>query len=800
MKPKRGTHLIYRPPGKGGKGLAARSAQEISIRQVRTEAAPKRNGVTVGGTDRSGRKVFKSRERLVHETAPLPRQVKPDEPIEDEDPDIPNDSGQDDSAFSFARPVVEPTTITQRQADQVASGNFQFPARHRQALAAAAKAAAADCQAGAGGSRRKISRSPLRVENVANPVDEQMADVSSSPVPLSLRSGTQTGAGSTRRVAEASVDQPMADDAKVETRTAPLSLRVRNHVGGTRTVSDVTQGDQPMTDANSSPAPFSIRYGPQAAAGGSTGAVEAPGDQPMTDALRSPSPLSLRFGPNSGAAGGSSGVAGASKDQVVTNSNSKTVSSGLNLRFGPRAAAEGSGRVPEAPGDQPMVDANSSTAPSGLRIQLAQPQAAPEGSLGTAEAPAVASSGVGGGDPESPDPDQVWDMRTGNLGTGAEIVSSGGGRGALGVPWWKRVVAQTLFQNQFNFSGSGGGGAGTGGVLAHHRSNRRVSEDASKNLQLYLRIVECGREGIDDWKALPTESDKVESFSDSLKRLADLEEAAKVTLTLKRKQENPLWLSEAAAESVRDELIGQLVGQPNKKVLATVNHIELKVYEIKKFLGDEWLGDESINVYMFLISERSKKAQEGRILIPPGRRVPKTYAMSTFFWPKLSNTAADSNGVPRYDYAAVKKWTTRRKIDIFELDFFVFPVHVSGAHWTLGVIDIPRKIYYVLDSLNPREKANPLFVQFVPQYLADEYRDKKNAELPDAHLWQHKQQPIPPQQSNHNDCGVFTSMFAECIASGCQGFNFSAAEMDRYRLAMARAVLSGSLGFCCDQL
>jgi sentrin-specific protease 1 len=100
--------------------------------------------------------------------------------------------------------------------------------------------------------------------------------------------------------------------------------------------------------------------------------------------------------------------------------------------------------------------------------------------------------------------------------------------------------------------------------------------------------------------------------------------------------------------------------------------------DIQTLRGLNWLNDEIINFYMSLLCERSKDQT---------RSLPKVYAMTTFFYPKLLKDG----------YSMLRRWT--RKVDIFSFDLVLVPLHL-GLHWTLAVIDFNCREVRYYDSMN----------------------------------------------------------------------------------------------------
>jgi len=165
----------------------------------------------------------------------------------------------------------------------------------------------------------------------------------------------------------------------------------------------------------------------------------------------------------------------------------------------------------------------------------------------------------------------------------------------------------------------------------------------------------------------------------------------------------------------------------------------------------QWLNDQIVNFYFKLVEQHRCPKQGKRCWCP-----------NSFFWLFLSG--ADEN---KYNYARVRRWSMRAKVDIFELDCVVFPVHVRGVHWATGAIDFLRKGFHYFDSLNQAPGRN--FVPFLQRYLSDEHRNRKGTPLPQPASWKLLDLASPlPKQSNGFDCGIYACLYAEYFIAGRQ--------------------------------
>lgn len=208
------------------------------------------------------------------------------------------------------------------------------------------------------------------------------------------------------------------------------------------------------------------------------------------------------------------------------------------------------------------------------------------------------------------------------------------------------------------------------------------------------------------------------------------------------------------------------------------NHVHVSKFnqdittEMLKCLRDgQWLNDEIMNFQINLMQERNSKS----------RKRPRVFFHNSFFYTKMM-----ANGV--YKYSNVSRWTKRKKIDIFAMDMVIFPVHVHGNHWCLGVIDLFKKEVVYYDSLGGR---NPDFFTSCRRYITDEHQDKKNSSF-DLTGWKDVLPKAIPHQNNGCDCGVFTLKFADYISERLP-LKFSQKDMPYFRRRILLEIINGAI-------
>eukprot|EP01053_Blabericola_migrator_P000083 Blabericola_migrator_1__82@NODE_101_length_14318_cov_135_243281_g28_i1_p5_GENE_NODE_101_length_14318_cov_135_243281_g28_i1NODE_101_length_14318_cov_135_243281_g28_i1_p5_ORF_typecomplete_len499_score66_35Peptidase_C48/PF02902_19/5_1e39Acetyltransf_14/PF03421_16/0_21Peptidase_C5/PF00770_18/1_2Peptidase_C5/PF00770_18/2_7e02_NODE_101_length_14318_cov_135_243281_g28_i1993311429 len=250
-------------------------------------------------------------------------------------------------------------------------------------------------------------------------------------------------------------------------------------------------------------------------------------------------------------------------------------------------------------------------------------------------------------------------------------------------------------------------------------------------------------------------------------------------------------------------------------VVSEIDSVQITTRDLRCLLPGEWLNDEVINAYMNLLNARTRMVEEGSA----HDYCVKAYYWNTFFYSSL--TGETSSGQREYSYSRVKRWTSRKKIDVFSYDLLLIPLHVQKIHWALGAVDFKSKLVFFFDSLG--SEPDPQFYPTILQYLDDEHKDKKGTPLPDKDAWlfggnnYSHSRLVPqrtlshfrifsspdsttthiqiPQQSNGSDCGVFACQYAEALGTARFPFPFSARDIPMRRKRMALEILRGRIMF-----
>eukprot|EP01018_Ginkgo_biloba_P003561 Gb_16894 [translate_table: standard] len=200
------------------------------------------------------------------------------------------------------------------------------------------------------------------------------------------------------------------------------------------------------------------------------------------------------------------------------------------------------------------------------------------------------------------------------------------------------------------------------------------------------------------------------------------------------------------------------------------SNIEITREVLQCLLPGAWLNDEVINLYLELLKERETREP---------KKFLKCHFFNTFFYKKLFNPKT------KYDYKAVRRWTTQRKLgySLMDCDKIFVPIH-KEIHWCLAIIDTRAKKFQYLDSLKGGD-ANVLKV--LARYITDETKDKIGKDL-DVSTWEQEFVEDLPEQENGWDCGMFMVKYADFHSRGLP-LNFCQANMPYFRKRTAKEIL-----------
>ncbi|OAP57052.1 hypothetical protein AYL99_09165 [Fonsecaea erecta] len=185
---------------------------------------------------------------------------------------------------------------------------------------------------------------------------------------------------------------------------------------------------------------------------------------------------------------------------------------------------------------------------------------------------------------------------------------------------------------------------------------------------------------------------------------------------------------------------------------------------------DQWLNDEVINGYLSLVVAHGKQNDRPT-------QVPTHHAFVSFFFNNLESRGYDS----------VKRWASRAKIggkNLLETEAVFIPVN-SGAHWTLCVVSGRNRTIAHYNSLagNGRRYIN-IVKSWVSAELGTAYKESE---------WTFIDAGESPQQTNMDDCGVYTITSARQIMLGLTPMSYSPDMIPLQRRRIVAELVNGAL-------
>ncbi|KAH0870676.1 hypothetical protein HID58_077698 [Brassica napus] len=294
---------------------------------------------------------------------------------------------------------------------------------------------------------------------------------------------------------------------------------------------------------------------------------------------------------------------------------------------------------------------------------------------------------------------------------------------------------------------------------------RREATDAASSLEAYKKLLRSAERRDSKLEALGFEI----LFNE--KRLSQLRQSRPKPVEKPLKVKVPDEPFIPLTKEDKAEVYNAFSGKNRRKVLVTHanSNIDITGQVLQCLTPSAWLNDEVINVYLELLKERE---------IREPKKYLKCHFFNTFFYKKL---VSDSG----YNYKAVRRWTTQRKLGyaLIDCDMIFVPIHRS-VHWTLAVINNRDRKFLYLDSLNGVDSK---ILNALAKYLGDEAKEKSGKDI-DVSSWDMEFVEDLPQQQNGYDCGMFMLKYIDFFSRGL-GICFSQEHMPYFRLRTAKEIL-----------
>ncbi|CAR28436.1 hypothetical protein ZYGR_0S00660 [Zygosaccharomyces rouxii] len=158
-------------------------------------------------------------------------------------------------------------------------------------------------------------------------------------------------------------------------------------------------------------------------------------------------------------------------------------------------------------------------------------------------------------------------------------------------------------------------------------------------------------------------------------------------------------------------------------VLTNKDNIEVTTRDFRTLAPRRWLNDTVIEFFMHFIE----------------RETPRSVAFNSYFYTNLSERG----------YQGVRRWMRRKKVQIGDLEKIFVPVNLNESHWALGMIDIPSKSIYYVDSLSNGPNALSFAIlNDLQNYVIEESKNTMGSDFMLKNL-------SCPQQPNGFDCGIY---------------------------------------------
>lgn len=197
------------------------------------------------------------------------------------------------------------------------------------------------------------------------------------------------------------------------------------------------------------------------------------------------------------------------------------------------------------------------------------------------------------------------------------------------------------------------------------------------------------------------------------------------------------------------------------------------VPQYSKNIGqDNWLNDETINKYLEIIAAHGRKNDRPD-------QVRSHHAFNNFFYNNLASKGA----------ASVVKWSKRAKIGGKSLAYVekVFVPINSGAHWTLAVVEPTLKKITHYNSMRGSgigTKACKDLKEWVAVELGKDFKEEE---------WTLLAVGESPQQTNSDDCGIFTITSARQIMLGYAPMSYRASQIPDQRIRIVAELINRGL-------
>lgn len=235
-----------------------------------------------------------------------------------------------------------------------------------------------------------------------------------------------------------------------------------------------------------------------------------------------------------------------------------------------------------------------------------------------------------------------------------------------------------------------------------------------------------------------------------------------------KREYKKIQFDEKALQAAREEL-----KRGGNELRFEAFNVEIRQKDLALLSPRQWLNDEIVNVFFELIEARAKRKD-------PGKPNLKIMILTSYFTVKFDRG---------YSYSSVRNWSKKRGFKLIEMDKVLIPIHVSGNHWCLAVINFIKKRFEYYDSMGGR---NDTILGHLRNYVKDEAKLHSGQADYDMSEWVNYTPQDIPAQHNGYDCGVFACTYADYLSEDLP-FTFTQEHIPNFRLKMVNDILSQKL-------
>jgi len=276
--------------------------------------------------------------------------------------------------------------------------------------------------------------------------------------------------------------------------------------------------------------------------------------------------------------------------------------------------------------------------------------------------------------------------------------------------------------------------------------------------------------------------------------LSDKDENIEVPRTVEREENERFNSLNPREQTWFDKQTGHIKGTREPVDVHGAN-ICLKSDDLSRFRGQEWINDEVVNSFAFLVNYRNRdyfrvhtqfQENQNAQLNTAGdmdyfweRPRPRTFMFNSYFFERLTSSES------KYDYSGVRNWPKQAGIEIASLDLILIPVNLKNSHWVLALIDLRSYKFLYLDSMHGADNYQVLSV--LQAWFGDELKSNNSlAALARQNVseWPRIVNPhFVPRQTDSGSCGIFMLYLADYLELG-RKLDFSQEHMPILRKRM----------------